>query len=68
VPDPNWLLIDEMVSELGDLYALEVEASSFPEISEDPAVLEVRLAVLRATDAVSRIGNGATGPAVEAAK
>ena len=64
----NWVLIDDMVSQLGDLYALEVEASAFPEISEEPAVREVRLAVLRATEAVSRIGSGAAGPAVDQAR
>ena len=64
----NWVLIDDMVSQLGDLYALEVEAASFPEISEEPAVREVRMAVLRATEAVSRIGTGASGPAVDHAR
>lgn len=68
MPELNWNLIDEMVSELGDLYALEVEASNFPEIAETPAVLAVRLAVLRATDALSRIGPRASAPAVAQAR
>ena len=64
----DWVLIDDMVSQLGDLYALEVEASGFPEISEEPALQAVRMAVLRATDAVSRIGAGKAGPSVENAR
>jgi hypothetical protein len=64
----DWALIDDMVSQLGDLYALEVEAAGFPEIAEERAVQEVRLAVLRATDAMSRIGNGSAGSGLEAAR
>jgi len=64
----DWVLIDDMVSQLGDLYALEAEASRFPEISEEPAVQAVRLALLRATDAMSRIGAAPSGPAVENAR
>lgn len=64
----RWSIIDDMVSELGDLYALEVEASNFPEISDAPAVREVHFAVLRATDAMSRVGVSATDPVVRNAR
>ena len=64
----RWAIIDDMVSELGDLYAIEVEAANFPEISEAPAVREVHLALLRATDAMSRVGVAAPDRAVEIAR
>lgn len=64
----RWSIIDTMVSELGDLYALEVEASNFPEISDEPAVREIHLAVLRATDAMSRLGVTAPDPAIRSAR
>ena len=64
----RWSLIDEMVSELGNLYALEVEASNFPEIADEPAVRDIHLAVLRATEAVTRIGSAAPTPAIENAR
>jgi hypothetical protein len=63
----NWVLIEDMVSRLGDLYALEVEASNFPEITEAPPLVEVRLALLRATDAMSRLGAVASAAAMETA-
>jgi hypothetical protein len=44
-----------MVSELGALYSLEVEASAFPEISAEQALKDVHMAVLRATDAMSNM-------------
>ena len=64
----RWAIIDDMVSELGDLYAIEVEAANFPEISEAPAVREVHLALLRATDAMSRVGVAAPERVVENAR
>jgi hypothetical protein len=57
-----------MVSELGDLYALEVEASRFPEIWEEQAVRDIRFALLRATDAMSRLGSAAADPAIQTAR
>lgn len=56
----RWSMIEKMVSELGDLCALESEAAAFPELAVDPALSEARLAVLRATDAVSRVAAGRT--------
>ena len=67
MPD-KWSVIDAMVSELGDLYALEVEAANFPEISDDPAVRHVHLTVVRATEAMSRIGAEASDPLLQAAR
>lgn len=67
MPD-RWSIIENMVSELGDLYAIEVEASNFPEISDAPAVREVHLALLRATDALSRVGVAAPDRVVENAR
>jgi hypothetical protein len=64
----RWLIIDNMVAQLGDLYALELEAASFPEVAEEPAVQEIHLAVLRAADAMSRIGSTAPDLAVQAAR
>ena len=54
----RWTVIEQMVAELGDLCALETEVASFPELAVDPALGEARLAVLRATDAVSRVAAG----------
>src|SRR5688572_6184961 len=34
----RWLLIEEMISELGSVYALEVEAATFPELASEPAL------------------------------
>ena len=51
----NWTEIDAMVCELGELYALEAEAAAFPEVTNDPAIREIRLAVLRATDEMQRV-------------
>ena len=51
----SWDVIDEMVSQLGSLYALEVEAEAFPEIGEEPPLRAVRLAVLRAAAEMSRL-------------
>jgi hypothetical protein len=51
----RWLLIDEMISELGAVYALEVEAAAFPELASEPAMRNVHMAVLRATEAMSRV-------------
>jgi hypothetical protein len=51
----RWVLIDEMVSELGTVYALEVEAAAFPELASDPVLKDVHMAVLRATEAMSRV-------------
>ena len=56
MPD-RWLLIDEMVTELGDVYALEVEAAGYPELASDPALKDVHLAVLRATEAMAAPGH-----------
>ena len=53
--DRRWDVIDSMVAELGDLYALELEAEAFPEVVEQPPVHEVRLAVLRASAEMSRL-------------
>jgi hypothetical protein len=64
----KWLMIDDMVSELGDLYALEVEASAFPELSADPIFREVHFAVLRATDAMSRVASATADPALKNAR
>jgi hypothetical protein len=59
----RWVLIDEMVSELGAVYALEVEAAAFPELASDPALNHVHLAVLRATEAMAGLAaiRGADG-------
>ena len=54
----RWDAIDEMVSQLGDLYAVEVEASGFPEVSEEPAIQQVRLAVHRATQEMTLVAAG----------
>jgi len=69
LPD-RWLLIDEMVSELGDVYALEVEASGYPELASDPVLKDVHLAVLRATEAMSGLAaiRGADGGRLEHAR
>lgn len=66
----RWLLIDEMVSELGAVYALEVEAAAFPELASDPALKDVHMAVLRATDAMARVAaiRGADGDRLEQAR
>lgn len=56
--NPQWSVIEQMVAELGDLCALETEAAAFPELAVDPVLGEARLAVLRATDAVSRVAAG----------
>jgi hypothetical protein len=66
----RWLLIDEMISELGAVYALEVEAAAFPELASDPALKDVHLAVLRATEAMGRIAaiRGADGDRLEQAR
>ena len=66
----RWLLIDEMISELGDVYALEVEAAAFPELYSEPALKDVHLALLRATDAMSRVAmiRGADGERLEQAR
>jgi hypothetical protein len=69
LPD-RWLLIDEMVSELGDVYALEVEAAAYPELASDPALRDVHLAVLRATEAMAGLAaiRGADGERLEQAR
>ena len=54
--DP-WAEIDGMVSELGEFYALEVEASAFPELNGDPAIEKIHIAVLRATEEVRRVAS-----------
>ena len=65
----TWREIDALVYELGELYALEVEATAFPELSEDPAIREVRLAVLRAADEMQRVaGNPHGGVRLERAR
>ena len=66
----RWLLIDEMISELGAAYALEVEAAAFPELASDPALKDVHLAVLRATDAMTLVAaiRGAEGDHLEQAR
>lgn len=53
--DDRWELIDEMIAELGELYSLEVEASSFPEVCEDAALRDVHMAVLRATNEITHL-------------
>jgi hypothetical protein len=69
LPD-RWLLIDEMVTELGDVYALEVEAAGYPELASDPALKDVHLAVLRATEAMAALSTirGADGERLEKAR
>jgi hypothetical protein len=69
LPD-RWLLIDEMVSELGDVYALEVEAAAYPELASDPALKDVHLAALRATEAMAGLARirGADGERLEHAR
>ena len=69
MPD-RWVLIDEMVTELGDVYALEVEAAAFPELASDPALNDVHLAVLRATEAMAGLAapRGADGDRLEQAR
>jgi hypothetical protein len=64
------MLIDEMVSELGTVYALEVEAAGFPELASDPALKAVHLAVLRATEAMAGLAaiRGADGDRLELAR
>jgi hypothetical protein len=66
----RWLLIDEMVSELGAVYALEVEAAAFPELASDPALTDVHLALLRATEAMAGLAaiRGADGDRLEHAR
>lgn len=66
----RWLLVDEMVSELGSVYAFEVEASAFPELACEPALLDVRLALIRATEAMSRVASvrGADGDRLDRAR
>lgn len=64
----RWLILEKMVTELGDLYALEVEAAGFPEISDEPAVRDIHRAVLRAADAMSRINAAATEPTLQTAR
>lgn len=66
----RWLLIDKMITELGAVYALEVEAAAFPELASDPALKDVHLAVLRATDAMTRVATirGAEGHRLEQAR
>lgn len=56
--EDRWEQIDAMVCELGELYALEVEASAYPEVSDDPAMQLVHMALLRATDEMSRVAAG----------
>lgn len=66
----RWLLLDEMVSELGTVYALEVEASAFPELASDQTLKEVHMAVLRASEAMARVAaiRGADGDRLERAR
>ena len=66
----RWVLIDEMVSELGAVYALEVEAAAFPELASDPALNDVHMAVLRATEAMAGLAaiRGADGDRLEQAR
>jgi hypothetical protein len=66
----RWVLIDEMVSELGSVFALEVEASAFPELSAAPALNDVHMAVLRATEAMAGLTapRGADGERLEQAR
>ena len=66
----RWVLIDEMVSELGAVYALEVEAAAFPEVASDPALNDVRMALLRATEAMAGLTaiRGADGDRLEQAR
>lgn len=66
----RWVLIDEMVSELGAVYALEVEAAAFPELASDPALTDVHMAVLRATEAMAVLAaiRGADGDRLEHAR
>lgn len=60
--DDRWELIDDMISELGELYSLEVEAASFPEVCDDAALRDVHMAVLRATNELGSL-TGAAGDA-----
>ena len=53
--DDSWAEIDGMVSELGELYALEVEAAAFPELSGDPVIRDIHIAVLRVADEMQRV-------------
>lgn len=66
----RWVLIDEMVSELGAVYALEVEAAAFPELASDPALNTVHMAVLRATEAMAGLAapRGADGDRLDQAR
>ena len=59
-----------MVSELGGVYALQIEAAAFPELASDPLLNHVHLAVLRATDALGRVTaiRGADGDRFEQAR
>ena len=59
-----------MVSELGDVYAVEVEAAAYPELASDPALKDVHLAVLRATEAMAGLAviRGADGERLEYAR
>jgi hypothetical protein len=53
--DEPWPEIDRMVSELGEIYAIEFEAAAFPELTDDPAVRKIHIEVLRATDEMQRV-------------
>jgi hypothetical protein len=66
----RWLLVDEMISELGGVFALEIEAAAFPELASDPLLDRVRLTILRASDAVARVAaiRGADGERFEQAR
>jgi hypothetical protein len=53
--EDRWELIDDMISELGELYSLEVEAAAFPEVCEDAALKDVHMAILRATHEITSL-------------
>jgi hypothetical protein len=50
----RWVVVERLISELGAVCALEIEASAFPELAAGPEVEDVRAALEKATDAVAR--------------
>ena len=48
------MVMEELISELGSVYALDIEASNFPELANAAEVVEVKSALVRATEAVAK--------------
>jgi hypothetical protein len=60
--------IDRLVCELGEIYAIEIEAAAFPELTNDPVIQKIHIEVLRATDEMQRIARSPRAVSLDRAR